>query len=361
MAYTSDLRIKNLFKDIHEDIKMELSKFKIQDRVHLRIFDESSEDNKLFFEGGLSFQDPQTGNNLGSNDAGWIIDDEPLVIVEGTFGTERGQFGDGQLNRFSHSLGVALNGYIGVTYIPFLGESYTKKDAKKVLDIKSDQINVEHATIHNGMLTGALRICESEEIKGLYLVMDPYDRGNLARLVIEAAKHYCKLDNTLDICIRTAIENMRIALKKNTYALKSKQVITALLNQDNKLISNWSRFFTQNYEALTTSQKRDGHGLLGKVLIDMHFPTKGKFYAIFIRLTHSDLEKLSKRNSKEFKYINNHPQIIVKSVDDLIFVDKNLQKEVYMIMKINLLENSQSDLFKRLQDAANKGNIKLKE
>ena len=50
-----------------------------------------------------------------------------MVIVEGTFGTERGQFGDGQLNRFSHSTGLALNGFIGVTFVPLKGESYSKR------------------------------------------------------------------------------------------------------------------------------------------------------------------------------------------------------------------------------------------
>ncbi|MBA3026705.1 MAG: hypothetical protein FP820_09930 [Sulfurimonas sp.] len=359
MAYTSDLRIKNIFKDIHEDVKMSLKEFNLEDRIQLRIFDESSEDNKLFEEGGLSFKDPSTDNNLGSNDAGWTIDNKiPLVVVEGTFGTERGQFGDGQLNRFSHSLGVALNGYIGVTYVPFKGESYSKKDKNIPSDIKSKQLNVEYATIHNGMLTGALRICKSE--KGYYLVMDPYKKGELTRLIVEATKEYFKLENVLDECIKEIIESMKKALGKNTYASRSKQTVYSLLNTHNQIISDWSRLFTQNYEALTTSQKRDGHGLLGKVLIDMHFPTNGKFYAIFIRLTKDEIDKMTKRRSKEFQYINNHPLIEVRCIDDLIFTDSLLEQDIRNIKTLNLLQNSRNDLLKKLQLAVNKGEVKLK-
>jgi len=108
MAYTSDLRVKNLIKEIDLDIRQCINNQEINKLLDLRIFDESDEDAVLYDKGGLSFLDPNTQTELGSNDAGWFLNgNEPLVIVEGTFGTERGQFGDGQLNRVSHSLGVA--------------------------------------------------------------------------------------------------------------------------------------------------------------------------------------------------------------------------------------------------------------
>ncbi len=360
MAYTSDSRIKNILKEIHEEVKILLREFNLDSRLKLRIFDESSEDNILFEEGGLSFKDPLTGNNLGSNDAGWTIDDIiPLVIVEGTFGTERGQFGDGQLNRFSHSLGVALNGYIGVTFVPYRGESYTKKDTKKNLDIVTKQINVEYATIHKGMLTGALRICDTEK-NGYFLVMDPYNKKELITLITEATKNYFKVTNNLPQCIDKQISFMRKELGNNKYGSKSKQIIYKMSDKNGNTISDWSRLFTQNFEALTTSQKRDGHGLLGKVLIDMHFPTIGKFYAIFIRLTSNEISLMRKRRAKEFQYIDNHPLIEVRCIDDLIFDDKSLEKEIRDIKSINLLENSENTLLKKLQEETNKGNVKLK-
>ena len=130
MVYTSDLRGKHILRDLHEEILQELEK-ELPDKVFLRIFDDSQEDDKSWEDGGLTFVDPDSGKTLGSNDAGWyVLDDnpEPLVIVEATFGTERGQFGDGQFNRFSHPLAVAKLGHVGVMLIPFQGESYSKQD-----------------------------------------------------------------------------------------------------------------------------------------------------------------------------------------------------------------------------------------
>lgn len=359
MAYTSDLRVKNIFKDIHEDVKEALKAFNLENRIQLRIFDESTEDNKLFQDGGLSFKDPLTNNNLGSNDAGWTIDNEiPLVIVEGTFGTERGQFGDGQLNRFSHSLGVALNGYIGVTYMPYKGESFVKKDGTVPKDIKTNQMNIKYAKVHNGMLTGALRICETE--KGSYLVIDPYDGTKLTSLIVEATKNHFGLENKLNEQIKEVTKTMKKALGKSKYGEASPQAVRNLLNLSKVQISNWSKLFTQNFEALTTSQKRDGHGLLGKILIDMHIPTHGEFYAIFIRFTKGELEKMEKRNSKEFQYINNHPLIKVRCIDDLIFSNTDLEQEIRDIKDLNLHKNPRKELLKRLQTAVNVGEVILK-
>ena len=129
MVYNSDLRGKHILRDLHDVILQELEE-DLSDKVFLRIFDDSQEDDKSWEKGGLTFVDPDSGKSLGSNDAGWyVLDDkpEPLVIVEATFGTERGQFGDGQFNRFSHPLAVARLGYVGVMLIPFKGESYSKE------------------------------------------------------------------------------------------------------------------------------------------------------------------------------------------------------------------------------------------
>jgi hypothetical protein len=263
MAYTSDTRIKNILKDIHEEVLIQLKGVGLGSELSLRIFEESSEDGRLFNKGGLTFMDPYTNLKLGSNDAGWTYKGEPLVIVEGTFGTERGQFGDGQLNRFSHSTGVALNGFIGVTFVPLHGESYSKSGTspKSV----GANIKLKPARIHKGFLTGALAICEKE--KGWFLVIDAYDRIRLIKLVVEAVKAKEGKTNSLNLIIQEVIGIMKSHLGTSIYGARSKQLITSLHNKKGDVISSRSRVYTQNFEALTTSKKRDGHGMLGKNLV----------------------------------------------------------------------------------------------
>ncbi len=359
MAYTSDLRLKNLLKDIHCLAQKKLEPFGINHRLELRIFDESSEDAKLFKEGGLSFTDPYTNMVLGSNDAGWIIDGKfPLVIVEGTFGTERGQFGDGQLNRFSHSASVALNGYIGVTFVPFVGESYSK-DGTIPSDVKSKNIRIKKANIHTGFLTGALNISKTQ--KGKFLIIDAYDINKLCDLIVESTKNYFHIENNLQKLIESILTTMSETLGKKTYGERSNQVISSLYDTDKNILSEHSRLYTQNYLALTTSTKRDGHGLLGKNLIEIYSSSSGDYYAIFIRLTKDDLDKLSRRNSKEFQYLIKNPLVKVKCIDDLEFEDKSLEKEMRKIITANLFQNREKEIIKRIQYGINRGLIMIRK
>ena len=354
MAYTSDTRIKNILKDIHEDVLFELKKNALGDKLSLRVFEESSEDGRLFDKGGLTFIDPYTNLKLGSNDAGWTYNGEPLVIVEGTFGTERGQFGDGQLNRFSHSTGVALNGYIGVTFVPLHGESYSKSGTSPK-DV-GNNIKIKPARIHKGFLTGALAICEKE--KGWFLVIDAYDRTRLKKLIIESVKDKEGIENELNSIIQEVIDIMKEHLGTSIYGARSKQLITSLHNSNNEIISARSRVYTQNFAALTTSTKRDGHGMLGKNLVEIFSgPNNSKYYAIFIRLRKNEVQDLAKRNSKEFQYIFNHPKVNVRCLDDLNFKDTNLKDEVFEILTTNIFQDRQNELLKRIQTAFNEGLI----
>ena len=356
MAYTSDTRIKNLLKSVNVSVMDKLSEIGLSDNLEFRVFDESSEDGRYFEEGGLTFKDPYTNLTLGSNDAGWIFKGEPLVIVEGTYGTERGQFGDGQLNRFSHSTGVALNGYIGVTFIPLKGESYSKSGRNPAG--VSDNIRIKPANIHKGFLTGALSISEKES--GWFLVIDAYAADQLIELIFEAVKKKEKKDNKLEFVIDSIILSMKKHLGKSEYGAQSDQLINTLYDNSHRVVSNRSRIYTQNYDALTTSTKRDGHGMLGKNLVELFSgPTDSKYYAIFIRLRKDEIVKLSKRNSKEFQYIFNHPKVNVRCFDDLIFEDVNLKKELDGIISVNMFQNRQKELLKKLQFELNSGRIRV--
>ncbi len=356
MAYTSDLRVKNILKEVDIEVRKILAEKEITDRLNLRIYDESDEDALSWNNGGLAFSDPKTGRDLGANDGAWSIDNSyPLIVVEGTFGTERGQFGDGQLNRISHSLGVALNGYVGVTLVPYKGQSFVKKGSRK--DIINKKINYSNGLLHKGMATLALSF--SKNNTGKFLIVDPYEKNLLRDLIVEATLKHLGRKNNFDSIVDRIIKNMTDYLGKSVYGARSKQTIKTIYDESGKTIPGKARFYTQNIAALTTSTKRDAHGLLGKNLIEL-YSTKENLYSIFIRLTKDDIELLRNRRSKEFSFILNNPKIKVKCIDDLIFTDLKVFKDVMAFKDKNLHQESEKALIGEIQNGFNAGTIRIR-
>lgn len=357
MAYTSDLRVKNLIKEIDLNIRKKINNKDIEKYLNLRIFDESNEDAILYTDGGLSFIDPNNNYYLGSNDAGWFFlkDNSPIVIVEGTFGTERGQFGDGQLNRVSHSLGVALNDFIGVTLVPYKGQSFVKDGKRK--DLLSKKINYQNGLLHKGMVTLALNF--SKNNAGKFLIIDPYDEGVLEDLVINSLLKKLGLKNELEKIIDNIVIKMKEYLGDSVYGSRSSQTIEKLFNTDKKPINCKARIYTQNIEALTTSTKRDAHGLLGKNLIEIYSSSKD-IYSIFIRLNKKDVDLLKKRNSKEFQYLLNNKKVTIISIDDLFFEDNKTKKKLIDFQTNNLHQNSEKAFIKEIRGLFNSGKIMIK-
>jgi hypothetical protein len=344
MAYTSDFRFKNYIKDIDFDLRIKLKEQGISTYPDLRIFEESHEDSILFNKGGLTFTFPGTNIKFGSNDAGWFTGSEPLLIIEGTYGTERGQFGDGQLNRFSHTTGVAINGYIGITLTPFIGESYaTNGSTPEGVD---PSIKLKFAKIHKGFLKGALTVNKIES--GNFLVIDIYARDLIINIAIEAYKERLGLPNGLDNLIKQALASMEFEVNGFTYAERSKQFLSSLYDQNGKLLSNFSRMYTQNFDALTKSEKRDGHGLFGKNLVESYLSGDDTYYAIFIRMNSDDIKNLTNRNQKEFTFLLKSQKINVRCLDDLWFEDPALEYKTRKIKQVNLLHNKQTNLIKEL-------------
>lgn len=354
MAYTSDLRGKNLLTDIDIQVRNALSTNGIKCNLEFRVFDESDEDALLWNEGGLCFKDPLTNNNLGSNDAGWFIDGKPVFIVEATFGTERGQFGDGQLNRISHSLGPALNGVYGVTMVPFAGQSFISEGTSK--DIKSANIKYSIAHLHKSMALFALTI--SKNHNGKYIIMDPYEPEKIVNLLYNVILKELKLENNLLVLTNEALKKIEDYLGNHVYGKQSKQTLSKVYFTDGTINTDISRYYSHNLESLTTSTKRDGHGLLGKNLIEMYL-AKDKSTAIFIRMDDSDFDILHKRKSKEFTFISTSPRINVYNFDDLVFDDLNLKQKVIDFRNQNLHTDNEKNLMKELQIAFNTGRIKV--
>lgn len=354
MAYTSDLRGKNLLTDIDIDARRILDSEDIKYNLEFRVFDESDEDAKPWQDGGICFSDPLTGNTLGSNDAGWFLDGKPLLIVEITFGTERGQFGDGQLNRISHSLGPALNGVYGVTVVPFNGQSFISKGTTPGLVSKNIKYSYGH--LHNAMALFGLTISKKES--GKYLIMDPYEPDKIRDLLVNLVKDKKGVDNSLQSLTNSILETMSDYLGSFEYGARSNQTIKRVHFTNGEVREDICRYYTHNLESLTTSTKRDGHGLLGKNLIEMYL-AQDRSTAIFIRMDNADFDILRKRKSKEFLFISTNPRIDVYNFDDLVFSDSRLKETVKKMRSQNLHTDTEKSLMKIIQKSFNDGSIKL--
>jgi hypothetical protein len=360
MVYTSDLRIKNLLKDLHVSILKELKAHKLEDQLYLRIFDNVTEDNLLWEDGGLTFKDPETGLPLGSNDGAWYTRDEdkevPLVVVEGTYGTERGQFGDGQMNRFSHPLAVAKLGYIGVLLTPYAGESYVKDKGSG--ECNTEYACMKYAYVRKMIVKSALEV--SKAGPGLYLVIDAYEPEALKRLVIEAAKSRMKIGNSFDKMLGEIMLKMKNYAGKYDPEDRSLQFVSRVFDKDGQEMADTiGRIYTHNYEALTTATKRDGHGLLGKTLAQSQLSPGKTIYSIFIRLTKEDMERLSGRHSKEFTYVLHAPSSHAICLDDLIFLDKDLEKRLRAILRQNLHKDPEKGLIARTRHALENNIVRI--
>ena len=358
MAYTSDLRIKNLIKEVHLNILKELESKRIEEKIFLRIFDESKEDSNEWEKGGLTFKDSRLNLELGSNDAAWYYEKEgiqvPLVVIEGTFGTERGQFGDGQLNRFSHALGPAINGYIGVLLTPFKGESYVKVDGSK----GGFKYKFQYAHLRKDIVKAALKINQTE--KGKYFTIDAYEPNVLKELVIHSFLKAINLKNNLEEISNHIEDKMRLYVMGKQRGT-SNQLLSRVYDQKGDLLENYTgRIFTHNIAALTTSQKRDGHGLLGKNLVETYLIDTEFLACIFIRLHKEDIELLRKRTAKEFTYLLNNPKLKVIGFNDLSFKDQKVKKQLSEIKEDNLLLNSKKSFIKQLKSLFEKGEIQIK-
>lgn len=353
MSYTSDRRMKNLFRDIHNEALKKLEEYGLADHLKLRIFEESAEDTKLWSEGGLTFTEPISGYEFGSNDCGWYYENGnekiPLVIVEGTFGTERGQFGDGQNNRFSHALGVAKNGYVGVLFTPFRGESYSK------LEEGDKYCTIKNCNVRRPIIQAAIRVCNIEP--GMYFVIDAYNAELLINLiVVELINVFGKVDGRNEVYNKILDE-----MKREIQGFKGRgdQALKKCFDENKREIKKFSRFFTQNLEALTTSQKRDGHGLFGKILLESYLTDLNQL-CIFIRLTYKDIDILKEKKSKEITYIFNNYKCVC--IDDLVFSNglTQLKTKLYGIIGNNLHDKSEKELLTELKKYLESGEILIK-
>lgn len=349
MAYDSDTRVKECLKDISRNAKLK--------NLTLRVFDESNEDQKHWTKGGLTFG--PLSCFYGSNDAGWFLkkpyiienkkisDFTPVIIVEGSYGTETGNTGSAQYARFSHALGAVVEGFIGVYFVPFQS-TYRKADGSETT-----------AYVRYDMLYAALNACEIE--KGEYLFIDAYNTKLMEEFLTI-------LDEGNKDKIKEEIGKIKKIMKDFADKHSSAERRQYLFNNSKVgklLMFNVVSFSAYNYRTNTkykAGRFRNGHTIVGDALLNYYWHKK-PFELILARFTHDDCKKLDEHKMKEWLLLRTFPNIKVITLDDLEFKDSNLKKELYDFLdELPLLKEKlikKNVLAKKISEGFKHGTIKI--
>jgi len=331
VAYTSDFRVKLLMRDIQLDVTKKLQDENIINNLSLRIFDESEEDQYLWSKGGLTFLD-KFGNESGSNDAAWYrrtkwIDpihkkitssSKPILVIEGTFGTETGNVGSAQKARFNHAVGMSERGITGVYVIPKISEYYKTKETKT----NKPPVYVSKSYWMNDIVLACL--ARTKKGPGNYLMVDAYDKSKLFDLVYA----YAKNDKIL---ITKSISSIICEMKEfvKNYDFKQRienmtsQTVTKITNQHKIHESKWiGKILKHDIRAYTTSKYRNGHIIWGEAEV-LHSITNKKVFVILPRLNRKDCLELDKLEKKEWTVLQKTPYFKVISIDEINFGTKH--------------------------------------
>lgn len=345
MAYDSDTRVKEKFKDITRRANLQ--------NLELRIFDESNKDQDHWTDGGLTFGPKNC--LFGSNDAGWLIkepyyvdgkkisNETPIIIAEGTYGTETGNTGSAQYARFSHALGAVVDGFIGVYFIPFKS-TYTKGDGSST-----------NSYVRYNMLYAALNASKKE--KGEYLFIDAYNEELLVKLLRGCDKNDKDRISNVIMEIKNAMKTFADEHAQDKKCLYNNERVGKLLMFNVVSISDYNYRTHQKYKA---GRFRNAHTIVGDALINMYWHNK-PFDLVLARFTHDDCRELDKHKKKEWLLLRTTKNINVITLDDLIFKDKNLEKELYEFLDVLPLLGgklrAKNVLSKKIYDGFNKKEI----
>ncbi len=305
MAYSSDEIIK---REIIDYLGHEINDIK------LRIFPQSSnDDQKLFSEGGLTFG--FNGVSYGSCDAAWYVDEKwidglngkeidkkPVIALEGTDALNRNSGGNALYQRFHHALGAVKNGLVGVYYL--------KKGLTK---IQPDLYGMAYYA--------------SQVEKGNYLITDDLN------VVKELLERYND-KNSFDLFIKDYLEKMYEIFNEkfqlfykgdwNEFAKKRSTII-----KDDYVI----KYAGRSRRNFTDGSQRAGHIAVGEMFLTKYYFYNKKFYYLFPKMTHEDLDLLDKNKNtdKEWFLLRNEPNVFIKTIDDIEGVDKNIKKKLLQI------------------------------
>lgn len=314
MAYSSDEIIKREIIDYlgHET-----------HGIKLRVFPQSSnEDQKPFSEGGLTFG--YKGVSYGSCDATWYVDEKwvdglngkeinqkPVIALEGTDALNRNSGGNALYQRFHHALGAVKNGVVGVYYL--------KKGKTK---IQPDLFGMAYFA--------------SKVEKGKYLVTDDLSMvKDLLERYDDPKAFSVYVDAYLEKMHEYFITKFNAAYGGDWEKFAEHR---STIIRDGYVIKYAGRM-RRNF---TDGSQRAGHIAVGEMFLTKYYFYNKKFYYLFPKMTHKDLEVLdhSKTTDKEWFLLRNEPNVEIKTMDDIEGLDQKTKRSLLAIQDTPLKGNA---------------------
>jgi len=324
--------------------------------IYLRIFPESSRQDQIpIGEGGLTFG--INGVGYGSCDAAWfdkgkkwldgfnnkLIDDRPVIGLEGTDALNRGSSGNAQYQRFHHALGAVKNGLIGIYYL--------RKGNKK---IQPDLYGMAYFATQKEKGTYIVTQ-DLSEVKKILLLYHQYGENS-----IQLKKYLDELlSHMRDIWYNEKFSQYgydwgKFANNRSTIVFSDKVI----------------KYAARNKRGFTDGSQRSGHIAVGEMYLTKYYFFNKKFYYLFPRFTHQDIIDLdnSKKKDKEWHLLRNEPGVSIKTMDDLEGLPEEFKKQLIDIKDVPLNNRKNkgacmiySNISKKIADGLRSGNIIITE
>jgi hypothetical protein len=368
MAFGSDFRIKYLMRDIQRIVTERLAGEGVENPLRLRVFDDDAGDHKLWNEGGLTFTTNED-NDAGSGDGAWYVKEnwkdpiskkiskfKPILVVEGTFGTETGTVGDAQKTKLSHIFELPKRKVLSAILMPKLSEYYTSDNKK----IKPPPTFVKRSLWMKSLVMASVSLSQKWNCESMFV--DAYDKKRLEELVYALAKQQIQDNETTQEYTKKQIHeimcdmNLYIDKYAKDFFAKSKREnyplsVLELPMKNGKISSTWVvKIHSDDVKAfgITTgknpdarSNHRNGHRLLGNAQELMQITGKNTFL-LLPRWDKTDLKQLhtnqgDSKGQKEFRNLIDDKSLDILTMDDIDFgSDKSLQKEFKRIRKVGI-------------------------
>jgi len=293
----------------------------------LKIFPQSSNDDQKIFPEGLTFG--VNGVAYGSCDACWfiegeqwknpfdnkIVDEKPIIALEGTDALNRGSSGDAQYQRFHHALGAVKCGIIGVYYL--------KPGVHK---IQEDLYGMAYFA--------------SKTEKGVYLIIKNLEElKELLMIFNDKAKLNKFIETKLTEMYKQFIEKFNQKYKNwEDFANKRSTIVYK------DFIIKYSGRMRRNF---TDGSQRAGHIAVGEMYLTKYFFPNKFFYYLWPRMTKLDIQYLDKhkKDDKEWAILRAEPNVEIITIDDLEGVSPEVKTKL-MEIKDKPLKNDALRIFK---------------
>jgi len=368
MAFGSDFRVKYLMRDVQRIVTERINQEGHVNPLRLRVFDEDAGDNMMWDKGGLTFTTPD-GEKAGSGDGAWYVEEtwvdpiskkksksKPILVIEGTFGTETGNVGDAQKTKLSHIFELPKRNILSAILMPKLAEYYTSGKNKK----KSPPTFVQNGWWMKSLVMASISLSNQWKCKTMFI--DAYNKKQLEELVYALAKQ--QLENNsenkehMEKQLHEIMSEMSLYVEQYSkdFYFKSKRsdyplIIFDLPMKNGNISEKWvGKIHSDDVKAfgVTTGvnlkakqRHRNGHRLLGNAQ-ELNQITGKNVFLILPRWDKTDIKKLNdnhgdSQGQKEFINLIQNKELDILTVDDIDFgSDKSLQKEFKRIRKVGI-------------------------